>query len=85
LIVGTAGQALDGTLLAATPNAFWDEHAIASSSSLLDYYGATSCKIVCNQQYSCNSTQLGAFTLTFNFTKGTINGTPVTNVTVTKQ
>jgi hypothetical protein len=87
LPVGEAGQAFDGTLLVATPNVFWDEHIAADSVSLLDFSKIDSCQVVCKQQYTCGSdtTAIANFTITFSFTKGTINGTPVTNVTVTKE
>jgi hypothetical protein len=35
LSVGTAGTAIDGTPLAATPNVIWDEHTVTSGSSVL--------------------------------------------------
>jgi hypothetical protein len=46
--------------------------------------GATSCYIVCSQSYSCRGSTLGSFTIEEDFNEGTINGYPITNVTVTK-
>lgn len=78
LSIGTAATTLDGTNLAATPNIMWDEHAVASSSSLLA--SGQSCSATCNQQYSCGGTVIGQYTITYSFTTSTISGTLVTNV-----
>ncbi|HEY6763158.1 MAG TPA: hypothetical protein VI386_00165, partial [Candidatus Sulfotelmatobacter sp.] len=84
LSVGTAGVATDGTPLTAAPNTMWDEHIVASSSSLLGTSGQQ-CSIQCSQQYSCGGTVIGSYTITYTFKTGTISGTPVTNVTATVQ
>ena len=84
LSVGTAGTATDGTRLAATPNTMWDEHVVASASSLLGSSGKQ-CSIQCSQQYSCGGAVIGNYTITYTFSTGTINGTPVTNVKATVQ
>jgi len=82
--VGTAGTALDGTPLPATPNVIWDEHAVAVPSNLLGSSGK-SCSIQCSQQISCGGVVIGNYTITYSFSTGTINGTPVTNVTAAVQ
>jgi hypothetical protein len=82
LVVGTAGTATDGTPFPATPNTMWDEHVVASASSLLGSSGKQ-CSIQCNQQYSCGGTIIGNYTITYTLSTGTISGTPVTNVTAT--
>ncbi len=79
LSIGTAGTTLDGTNLPATPNVMWDEHAVASSSSLLA--SGQSCSATCSQRYTCGGTVIGQYTITYGFTTSMMNGTLVTNVT----
>ncbi|HZW92394.1 MAG TPA: hypothetical protein VFF64_05420 [Candidatus Eremiobacteraceae bacterium] len=83
LTVGASGTAIDGTPLPATANTLWDEHVVASPSSLLGSSGT--CSISCGQQYWCAKTAIGNYTVTYTFKTGTISGTPVTNVTATVQ
>ena len=64
----------------------YDFHTTTDPTSLLNAPGAPSaCMIVCAQTYYCNGNIIGTFTVTRAFSKGTIQGTPVTNVNVTKQ
>lgn len=78
-------QTIDGQILPAQHNIFYDEHVVESTTSLLDYSNITSCTAVCRQTYSCSGKSVGSFTVTYSFTKGTISGTPVTQVSATVQ
>ena len=66
-------------------NIFYDEHSQTDSISLLDAAGINSCQRTCAQVYTCNGTPIGSFTINRTFTRGLIQGDPVTVVTVTKQ
>ena len=81
--VGNGGSTF-GQNFPARQNIFYDQHVTTSGVSILDAAGITSCTAVCSQSYSCGGHVIGNFTITRRFTKGTISGTPVTNVTVTK-
>jgi hypothetical protein len=77
--------AYDGQAFPAVVNQFYDQHLAHSNVSLLNYSGIQSCTTVCSQTYSCAGRQLnGRFTITYSYTRGTLNGQPVTNVQVTK-
>jgi hypothetical protein len=82
--VGTGGSTF-GQTFTGTTNIFYDQHTSTGSVSALDSAGIDSCTRVCNQTYSCGGNVIGTFTINRSFTKGTIQNTPVTNVTVTKQ
>lgn len=82
--VGQGGSTF-GQNFAATQNIFYDQHASTSTVSALDNAGINSCQVTCSQTYSCGGHAIGTFTINRSFTKGTIQNTPVTNVTVTKQ
>jgi hypothetical protein len=82
--VGTGGSTF-GQAFTGTTNIFYDQHTSTGSVSALDAAGIDSCTRVCNQTYSCGGHVIGTFTINRSFTKGTIQNTPVTNVTVTKQ
>jgi len=82
--VGTGGSTF-GQNFAATQNIFYDQHVTTSGVSILDSAGINSCQATCAQTYSCGGNVIGNFTINRSFTKGTIQNTPVTNVTVTKQ
>lgn len=82
---GLTAQGLDGSRYPAQTNIFFDEHTATDSQSDLDAFNITSCQFVCRQQYTCGGSVRGAFDITYSFTKGTIQGQPVTNVSVTKQ
>jgi hypothetical protein len=77
-----------GPLLVGTTNVFFDQYAVTSNQSLLDYYkGGSSCQITCSQQYfnACTTQQqLLNHTFTYTFTKSTMNRTKVTLVTVSE-
>ncbi|HEY6770657.1 MAG TPA: hypothetical protein VI386_38425 [Candidatus Sulfotelmatobacter sp.] len=83
LSIGTAGTTLDGTRLDATQNIMWDEHAVASGSSLLA--SGQSCTATCNQQYTCAGAVIGQYTITYKFQAATMNGSLVTNVIASVQ
>jgi len=83
--VGDGGTLLDGQVVPPQQNIFYDEHAIISDQSLMDYYHINTCTASCRQQYSCGGSVPGTFTVNRIFSKGVIGNTPVTNVLVTKQ
>ena len=76
-----------GVIFPPNINVFYDLHEIGLPTSLLDTSGTnqTSCQIVCTQSYSCGGAVIGRFFITRNFSKDTIQGTPVTRVKVDKQ
>jgi hypothetical protein len=91
--VGIFGQAfqnplgngqVDGVPFPATHNIFYDVHVQRGSTSLLAP-GAASCTVACSQTWSCGGKQIGSFTITHTFSSDTIQGTPVTRVTVAEQ
>jgi hypothetical protein len=67
------------------PNTFYDFHTTLANSSLLDDAHINSCTTGCIQTYSCNGLNIGTFTVIRTFTKDTIQGTPVTRMSVSKQ
>jgi len=90
LTVGAGGNPGDTTFGAPFPptaNVFWDEHVRTDGTSLLNASGVTqtSCAMSCSQTYKCNGIIIGTFTINYSLSRGTIQGTPVTNVSVTKQ
>lgn len=82
--VGNPGYA-GPNQLPATTNIFYDGHTTALSISYLNSMNLQTCTQVCAQQYTCNGTTVGNFTITRTLTKDTIQNTPVTRVAVTKQ
>ncbi|SRR5229473_2071070 len=65
-------------------NIFYDWHVGASTKNWLS--GSQSqCLQTSGQQYSCNGKPVSNFTIFYNLSQDTIQGTPVTNVGVTKQ
>jgi len=83
--INAGGTAVDGTTVTAMHNTFYDQHYSQGSVNALASAGIDSCKVTCNQTYSCNGMAVAHFTIVRTFTKGTIQNTPVTLVTVTKQ
>jgi hypothetical protein len=83
--VGTGGQSADGQIFLAQSNIFYDQHTFDSNVSVLNYSNIQSCTAACVQTYSCNGTVVGTYNFTFQFTKGTVSGTNVTNVSVAIQ
>ena len=79
------GDSVGGVGFAPQHNIFYDQHVTTSALSMLDVAGISACTIKCSQTYSCGGKVIGNFTITRAFSKGTISGTPVTYVTVTKQ
>ena len=87
LVVGSAGSAF-GLQWQAQENIMWDEHVKSSPTSWLNAPGVTktACTLSCLQTYQCGGNTIGSFTIVYGLSsRGTINGTPVTNVTATKQ
>lgn len=84
-IVGKGASTLGVFSFPSTTNIFYDKHSYQQPFSALDNAGINSCTAVCAQSYSCTGRTIGKFTITKKFTKGTIQNTPVTFVTVTKQ
>jgi hypothetical protein len=91
--VGQGGSTY-GVFFSSTNNIFFDQHTYASAASVLDQNHLTSCTVGCNQVYyavsdptgnSCGNANIAGFTIIYNFTKDTIQGTPVTRTSVTKQ
>ena len=69
----------------ALDNIFYDKHISTNAHSALSTPGAPGqCTVVCYQTYSCGKTAIGKFKIVKQYNLGVINGTPVTNVTVTK-
>jgi hypothetical protein len=82
--VGEGGEVF-GVQFPATQNIFYDRHTTTATFSALHQAGQESCQVVCQQTYSCGGQVIGTFTVTRTFQKDTIQGTPVTRVTITKQ
>jgi hypothetical protein len=72
----------------ATKNRFYDVHETRwKGGSLLhdrNPGGVDSCKISCEQNYSCGGAVIGKHTITRTFTKGKVGSVDVTNVSVVK-
>jgi hypothetical protein len=72
----------------ATKNRFYDVHETRwKGGSLLhdrNPGGIASCKISCEQNYSCGGAVIGKHTITRTFTKGKVGSVDVTNVSVAK-
>jgi hypothetical protein len=83
--VGTGGESVGGVDFVPKHNIFYDQHITTSAVSMLDAAGISSCTTKCSQTYSCGGKVIGTFSITRAYSKGTISGTPVTFVTVTKQ
>jgi hypothetical protein len=83
----TVGTAYPITIFGQQPgaidNVFWDAHGVSSGANTLTT--TNSCTATCRQVYSCGSTTVGNFTITFTYTQGTLNGQPVTFVNSSKQ
>jgi hypothetical protein len=91
--VGQGGVAY-GVPFNAANNIFYDQHTAASTASILDQAGLSTCTFGCNQIYyavsdptgnSCGNANIAGFTIIYTFTKDTIQGRPVTRTSVTKQ
>jgi len=85
-IIGTNGDGKlwNGQPVSPVSNAFYDQHMTNDLASDLDQYGVPACSAACNQWYTCGGSALGVFQIRRDFTKDTIQGTPVTRVTVAK-
>jgi hypothetical protein len=84
--VNNQGQTIGGTPApSAGDGQFLDEHAAISTSDILAGQGANySCMVTCTQTYTSCGQTIGTFTLQKQFTHSSINGTAVTQVTVTE-
>lgn len=83
-IVGQGGSAF-GVPFPSTTNIFYDFHTSTDTVSRLDAAHINSCTAGCNQTYSCGGRIIGSFTIIRDYTKDTIQNTPVSRVKVTKQ
>lgn len=87
-IVGAKRESPIFGSLPATRNRFYDFHETRwKGGSLLhdrNPSGKDSCKVTCEQQYSCGGTVIGTHTITRTFTKGKVDSVDVTFVNVTK-
>jgi len=91
--VGTGGTDY-GVPFNPANNIFYDDHSLVNTSNVLSQAGLSTCTYSCNQTYSavsdpsgnsCGNANIGSFLITYTFTTGTIQGTPVTRTTVAKQ
>ena len=86
--VGSEGHSPIFGTLAATRNRFYDYHETRwRGGSLLhdrNPQGKSSCQIECEQQYSCQGTQIGKHKIKRTFTKGKSGSTDVTLVEVAR-
>jgi len=85
------GDAKTHTSLNDGPTSFMDLHRTSNEASLLEGVGVNSCKVVCEQTYSCDRIQptTGTFLITRNYLAGSITGPEgkpmhITTGTVTK-
>ncbi|HEX8817363.1 MAG TPA: hypothetical protein VF753_17850 [Terriglobales bacterium] len=92
-VVGAGGQAhVDvngqdtkfGPQFAPQENTFYDQHIATDANSDLSGSGLNSCVVECSQTYFWDNQQVGSHVITRTFTLGQQDGTPVTNVTVSK-
>jgi hypothetical protein len=67
------------------PNAFSDSHRLKLNIDLLGATNATSSVAKATQVYKCNGQPIGQLFLTKTYSRGVINGQPVTYVDVTKE
>lgn len=80
---------LTGTPHPALPNTFYDFHEYYGPTDALTTLGLQSCSADCNQIYTCNGTQIGHFTISYDLTKDYVTGSDggtyaVTDVNVVK-
>jgi hypothetical protein len=75
----------EGSNFPSVLNDFYDSHRNLVNINVLGLTSVQSCVAKATQTYSCNGSTVGTFTLTYTYTKGTVNGLAVTNVSATKQ
>jgi hypothetical protein len=75
----------EGQAHASAANSFYDSHKLILNVDILGLTNVGSCKATAKQTYTCNGQPIGTFTLTNNYSHGTLSGQSVTNVSVTKQ
>jgi len=75
----------EGSNFPSVLNDFYDSHRNLVNINVLGLTSVQSCVAKATQTYSCNGSTVGTFTLTYTYTKGTVNGQAVTNVSATKQ
>ena len=66
-------------------NDFYDSHRNLVNINVLGLTSVQSCVAKATQTYSCKGSTIGTFALTNTYTRGTLNGHAVTNVSTTKQ
>jgi len=81
---------LDQQQLASQHNVFYDQHTVTAPYSLLhnkkvNPTGVRTCKATCDQTYTCLGHDIGHYTITYTFSRGTANGKPVTDVSASIQ
>jgi len=84
LTVGSSA-AWEGSNFPSILNDFYDSHKIIVGINVLGQTSVQSCVAKATQKYYCSGSLVGTFTLTNTYTRGTINGQAVTNVSTTKQ
>lgn len=75
----------EGSQFASITDDFYDSHKLLVNINVLGLTSVTSCVAKATQTYTCGGRTVGTFTLTNTYTKGTLNGNTVTNVSTTKQ
>ena len=83
----TVGQPAfwEGVQFGSFDNTFYDEHVIYLNFDVLGSTNVSSCQATATQVYTCDGKQIGTFTITNTYTHGSLSGTPVTNISTTKQ
>jgi len=80
-----SSAAWEGSNFPSILNDFYDSHKIIVGIYVLGQTSVQSCVAKATQKYYCSGSLVGTFTLTNTYTRGTINGQAVTNVSTTKQ
>ena len=80
-----SSAAWEGSNFPSILNDFYDSHKIIVGINVLGQTSVQSCVAKATQKYYCSGSLVGTFTLTNTYTRGTINGQAVTNVSTTKQ
>jgi hypothetical protein len=83
-VVGSSAY-WEGMNYPSVSNDFYDSHKLLGPINVLGLTNVQSCYATAVQVYTCDGNIVGTFTLTNTYTRGTLNGNSVTNVTTTKQ
>jgi len=79
------GQLVDQLPTSNTNAYFFDWHTLMYATDILGPANRSSCTDICHLAYSCGTTPIGSFTITKSGSHATIQNTPVTVMSVTKQ